>query len=223
MDDITKSRPDFPTTHWSILVKLNDSSNPKFKENLSVLIERYWKPVYSYLRNLYWGAPEEAQDLTQEFFARMLEKKYLEQLEPGRGSFRGYLKISLKHFVQNVARDQQAKKRGGGAKMFHFEQEWARMILDDALAQLGNTLARVGKRRYYEMFREFYGIDENVSPEQEVTYDSLARKHGIKQDDVRTALRYARDVLRRILEERVREYTGPEGNVEQELKFLLNE
>src|SRR6266516_3625260 len=103
----------FTTTHWSVVLKAADGSAPGAQEALEQLCRTYWYPLYAYVRRR-GHSPEDAQDLTQEFFARLLEKKIFRQARPERGRFRSFLLTSFKHFLVNEWHRATARKRGGG-------------------------------------------------------------------------------------------------------------
>ena len=103
----------FATTHWSVVLAAGHSSAPGAQEALETLCRTYWYPLYVYVRGQ-GQSPHDAQDLTQEFFARLLEKKYLRLADPDRGKFRAFLLKSLKHFLVNEWEKARTQKRGGG-------------------------------------------------------------------------------------------------------------
>src|SRR6185369_5234403 len=98
---------DFPETRWSQLLELRDPAHPRYAEHLDRLAQQYWKPVYHYAKAL---RRADAEDVTQQFFAMLLARRDLENLSPDRGSFRGFLKTALKHFV--LSADRAAAVRG---------------------------------------------------------------------------------------------------------------
>ena len=104
----------FTTTHWSVVLNAADSSAPGAQEALEKLCRTYWYPLYAYVRRQ-GQRPEDAEDLTQEFFARFLEKKYFQRASRERGRFRTFLLTSLKNFLVNEWDRARAAKRGGGA------------------------------------------------------------------------------------------------------------
>ena len=106
-------RPAFVTTHWSLVVSAGRNDTPHARNALEKLCRTYWFPIYAFVRRQGHG-PHDAQDLTQEFFARLLEKKYLAEVDPTKGRFRSFLLASLKHFLANEWDKTQAQKRGGG-------------------------------------------------------------------------------------------------------------
>src|SRR5215510_13475890 len=107
----------FTATHWSVVLEARDHASPQAAEALERLCRIYWYPLYAYVRRQ-GKAPHDAQDLTQEFFARLLGKNWLEDTAPERGRFRSWLLASLRHFLANEWNRQHTQKRGGGAAVF---------------------------------------------------------------------------------------------------------
>src|SRR5678815_6094325 len=111
----------FVTTRWTVVLSAGHNSSPQSERALSELCQAYWYPLYSYVRRQGY-AKEDAEDLVQAFFARFLEKNYLEGLAAERGKFRAFLLASLKHFLANEWDKTQRQKRGGGAQ--HISLDW---------------------------------------------------------------------------------------------------
>src|SRR5262245_27384523 len=105
-------RPGFVTTHWSVVLTARDENSSKSSEALEALCRTYWFPLYAFVRRQ-GRAPHDAQDLTQEFFARLLEKEYLKSAVQEKGRFRTFLLVALKRFLANEWDRQHAQKRGG--------------------------------------------------------------------------------------------------------------
>src|SRR6201984_2127378 len=103
----------FPTTRWTLVVSAGDPRRKEARSALVALCENYWYPLYAFLRRRGYPA-EQAQDLTQEFFVRVLEGRYLDRADPEKGRFRAFLLTSLKFFVADEEDRQRAQKRGGG-------------------------------------------------------------------------------------------------------------
>src|SRR5258705_9901636 len=104
----------FPTTRWSLVVAAGDPHSTEARPALVSLCENYWYPLYAYLRRRCYPA-DQAQDLTQEFFIRVLEGRYLDRADPEKGRFRAFILTSLKFFLSDQADRDRAQKRGGGA------------------------------------------------------------------------------------------------------------
>ena len=103
----------FNTTHWSVVLAAGDSSTPEAPEALEKLCRSYWSPLYGYIRRQ-GHAPHDAQDLTQEFLAWLMESKHLQVADQERGKFRSFLVVRLKHFLSDERKKGAAQKRGGG-------------------------------------------------------------------------------------------------------------
>ena len=149
---------DFATTHWSIVLRAGDSQAPESAEALEKLCRAYWYPLYAYVRRQGY-APADAQNLTQEFFSRLLENKQLRTADPERGRFRSFLLTVLKRLLISEWRHEHRQKRGGDALVFSldeqeaedryhhepadaatpetlFERRWAETVLERVLARL---------------------------------------------------------------------------------------
>jgi RNA polymerase sigma factor (sigma-70 family) len=222
---------DFPETHWSQLLELRDPAHPRYAEHLELLARRYWTPVYHYARALRKVSATDAEDLTQQFFTMLLARRDLEKLSPERGSFRGFLKTSLKHFLSSA--DRAAAVRAPLGFPFReaeaewqahpdrtpeeaFDREWGRTVLLEATARLRRELEAAGRAAHADIFRRYCLEDEGAS------YAGLAREHGLREDDVRNILRVARQRLREILSDLLRDYLLPGQDVEEELRFILS-
>src|SRR5690242_18156684 len=112
----------FALTRWSLVLRASRPGTPEADEALEVLCRTYWYPVYAYVRNRGHG-PEDAQDLVQEFFARLLEKNWLAEIEPGGGKFRSFLLTAVKRFLANDYDYRRAQKRGGGRATLSLDEE----------------------------------------------------------------------------------------------------
>jgi DNA-directed RNA polymerase specialized sigma24 family protein len=168
------SLPDgFASTEWSLVLTASTDGGPA----LDRLCGTYWKPVYVFIRAS-GLPPAEAEDATQEFFADMLRREWLKVVDRDRGSFRAFLRSSVRLFLQNRRRHQQAKKRGGGASLVpldtaegerelarlsstrtdpcqHYESAWADCVVAAALERLGEEQQRAGKAALFAQLRPF--------------------------------------------------------------------
>jgi RNA polymerase sigma-70 factor (ECF subfamily) len=118
----TANQAQFATTHWSIVLHASQRDAAGSAEALEKLCRAYWFPLYAFARREGNG-PEEAQDLTQEFFSRLLAKDYLQMADPNRGRFRSFLLASFKHMIANERRNATRQKRGGGAQIFSLDDQ----------------------------------------------------------------------------------------------------
>lgn len=207
---------DFPETRWSQLLELRDPSHPRYAEHLEKLAKQYWNPVFHYAQAL---SRADAEDLTQQFFTMLLARRDLEKISPERGSFRGFLKTALRNFVVSAARADAVRAAVPLRETADFrtpeqafDREWARGVLEEAVARLRRESEPVP----FEIFRE-YCLEESGA-----SYADLARRHGVREDDVRNRLRESRIRLREILETLLRDYLAPGQDLEAELRFILS-
>jgi RNA polymerase sigma-70 factor (ECF subfamily) len=176
----------FTTTHWSLVLHAGDPSSPLATESLENLCRTYWYPLYAYVRRL--GEDEEsAKDLTQGFFARLLEKNYLAQVQREKGKFRCFLLAALKHFVADEWDKARAQKRGGGQPLISlddttredryrlepvepmdaerlYERQWALTVLEQARQRLKAEYEQAGKSGLYEHLEVYESADRNGPP-----------------------------------------------------------
>src|SRR5437870_3310437 len=117
----------FTTTHWSVVLAARQADSPEAAVALEKLCRTYWYPLYAYVRRQ-GHSPHDAQDLTQGFFARLLEKNYLDAVGREKGKFRSFLLAALKHFLADESDKARAQKRGGGQKLLSFDTRIAEEV-----------------------------------------------------------------------------------------------
>jgi RNA polymerase sigma factor (sigma-70 family) len=218
----------FPTTCWAEVLAAG-RPDARGRDLLERLLITYWKPVLAYIQCAWRCDLETAKDLTQAFFAKLIDKQALSRIRQ-LGSFRGYLKRSIKHFLIDVRRSEEARRPGGRAIPIDeaeasagggespdeaYEREWVGCVLNDAIRDLQEHLERDGKSLYREAFR-LYCLEGGTE-----TYRDVADRLGLKESDVRNYLSYCRSALRGLVRGRIREYTGDESEVEEELARIL--
>ena len=182
----------FATTQWSVVLEAHRESSRR-REALEQLCASYWLPIYGYLRRR-GHAPADAEDLTQGFFAYLLESDFLDRPDPAKGRFRGYLIGALRHFMGSHFEREGARKRGGGAKFVdwqnldaerefaavnqpqrdpseNYEASWALALLGRALQLLGAEQAAAGRAGQFSVLKEFL----SASPTRG-DYDRAARE-----------------------------------------------
>ncbi|MEZ5303658.1 MAG: sigma factor, partial [Verrucomicrobiales bacterium] len=125
-----KSHDRFPDTRWSLVVAASEPDSPASRRAFAELCQIYWFPIYSYIRNR-GKSPEDAEDLTQEFFATLIERETLRAADAERGKLRAYLLGSVKRFIVSAHRKESAQKRGGGKKPISFDTAMAEMLFSD--------------------------------------------------------------------------------------------
>ena len=231
----------FPATRYS-LIEGSRSPEPQARQRaLEMLICAYWKPVYKYVR-LHWKKQnEEAQDLTQAFFARLLEKQLLDRFDARRARLRTYLRVCVDGFVINEGQAARRLKRGGDVTLLplefataegellqlgmvaagdpeeFFSREFARNLFALAVERLRNECADNGKQQQFQIF-ELYDIEEDG---KQLTYDELADRFRIKPTDVTNQLAYARRQFRRIVLDELRALSTSEKDFRHEVQALL--
>ena len=208
-----------------------------------LLVAVYWKPVYKYLRVKWHASIDDAQDTTQDFFARAMEKGYFDAFDPSKGRFRTFLRVLVDRFAANERKAAGRLKRGG-AQMFvpldfetaegelghhevavpadldeYFHREWIRSLLALAVDDLRVEYARLGKTIQFRAF-ERYDLEAPASG-ADVTYADIARELGVSAADVTNYLSGARKTFRRFLLARLESVCGGRAEFEAEARELL--
>lgn len=234
----TPQRSVFVTTHWSVVVAAGRSDTTRARDALGKLCQTYWLPLYAYVRRV-GHSPEDAQDLTQEFFARLLERNTFAQADPERGRFRSFLLASLKNFLASEWEKARAQKRGGGAQMISlqldtaetrcarlaapgdtpdraFDRQWAMALLDAVLGRLRQEYTDAGREHL------FVGLKDTLSGgRSEIPYRDLGAQLGMSEGAVKVAAHRLRQRYRELLREEIANtVSGPE-QVEEELRQLF--
>jgi len=232
----------FPLTRFSVIEAARSSDTAERARALDTLCAAYWKPVYKYVR-LRWNRPaSDAQDLTQGFFAEMLERELLHRFDPAKSRLRTYLRVCADSFVMNEDKAARRQKRGGaiphlaldfagaeqelgGATLDpasiaspdsleeFFEKEWIRSLFALAVDDLRNLCDEKGRQRTFKLF-EAYDLDADDG----VSYDQLAADFAIATTDVTNALSWARREFRRIALDRLRELCATDDEFHREAK-----
>lgn len=208
----------FPSTSWTVIRAAQDAPEVERARALDRLAAIYWRPVYWTIRLDWNAAPEDARDLTQEYFARFVEQSLVKDVASDRGHFRAYVKATLRHFLLAQRRAERALKRGGGLHIValddldpveadppagdgspeaRFERELMRSILLRALEELRRSLDREGKADLFELFHHFYVAEsEDRAPSyQELTARFRIGVHQVKNGLATARARYRNHVL----------------------------
>lgn len=227
----------FVTTRWTVVLSAGRKSSPQSDRALSELCQIYWYPLYAYVRRQ-GRTKEDAEDLVQEFFARFLEKNYLEGLNAERGKFRAFLLVSLKHFLANEWDKTQRQKRGGGAlhlsldwqdadSRFHidppdpsnpektFDREWALALLERVIARLREECEADDKGDLFNAARSFLTVQESAT-----SYSEAAQFLGLDEGAVRVAVHRLRKRYRALLRDEISQTLTDPGQVQEELRSL---
>jgi RNA polymerase sigma-70 factor (ECF subfamily) len=229
---------DFATTHWSIVVAAQDAEAPQARDALAALCRSYWYPLYAYIRRQ-GHSVEQAQDLTQEFFTRFLEKDYLRSVDPAKGKFRSFLLACCKHFLANERDRAAAAKRGGGRAALSldfgaaerryrlepahiqtaerlYERRWALTLLDQVLDRLHDEMSREHKAKLFEVLKPCLTA-ENAAR----SYQEVAAELGMTEGAVKVAVHRLRRRYREMLQEEVGRTLKEPGLIEEELRDLF--
>lgn len=228
----------FATTRWSLVVRAAGRPCEEAQSALDLLCRKYWFPLYAYARRR-MGDMHAAQDLTQAFFARLLEKDVLAQATPERGRFRSFLLASMSHFLANERDRQNAIKRGGGRATFSidaaegesrlhgepsheltperlFERQWAVTLLERVASRLQSEFVSAGKPRHYELLRGALSGDRDRLP-----FVEIGAELGISEDAARQAAQRLRKRFREILRDEVSETVANPADIDEEIRSLF--
>ena len=229
----------FATTHWSVVLAARGDDPAKADDALAQLCRTYWYPLYAHVRRR--GRDHHAaQDLTQEFFTRLLEKKWMKSVAPEKGRFRTFLLAAIDHFLANDCRDARAAKRGGGQTIVPleetkageerfarepafdgaperaFDKRWATAVLDQALLRLQQEFSARGKAVHFEDWKIFL-TREATAPDCESSGQRLDMSIGAVTVAVHRLRQHFGDLLR----EAVAHTVSDAGDVDEELRYLF--
>jgi RNA polymerase sigma-70 factor (ECF subfamily) len=224
----------FETTRWSVVLRAGSADTAGSREALATLCETYWYPVYAFIRRSGVNAPD-AEDLTQAYFARFLEKKFLDGVRPEKGRFRSFLLVSVRNFLHNERDRERALKRGGGERplTLHGEEgevpRGARLrdpeVLFEGLgpSAAGPRLARLEAESAGDLCgRRFASLRSFLTGDgPEATYAELAADWGVGESAVRVAVHRLRRRFGALLGEEVGRTVDQAADVDGEIRYLL--
>jgi RNA polymerase sigma factor (sigma-70 family) len=213
--------PVFVTTRWSVVVSAQGKDSPEAARALEQLCRAYWYPLYGHVR---WAGhtPADAEDLTQAFFARLLEKDWLGMADRERGRFRSFLLGSLKHFLANEWDKARARERfrldpmAQGSPDREFDRRWALALLDTVLARLEQDYAQAGKAAAFQHLKSALS-----GGRADVPYARLSQALGMSEGAVRVAVHRLRQRYREVLREEIAQTVATATEVEDELRQLF--
>lgn len=227
--DLTGGTREFPLTSWTLVQSATPVGRKRSIEVLEALCRVYWKPVYWHVRRSWAKSDEDAKDLAQAFFARVLEGDLFELADRERGSFRNYLRGALENFLRKEQRKEQTLKRGGHlrrvaegelaslpAESDDFDALWARSVLEEAVATLEERLKVEGK---LEFFRAFELL---LLGDRELTIAEAARLESTSESTLRRRFDYARRALQGIVHARLRETLQGAEDLDAEILALFH-
>ena len=227
----------FATTSWSVVLQAaseNDSSN---QMALATLCEAYWYPLYAFVRRA-GNSPADSEDLTQSFFADLLEKSKLAKSDPSRGRFRTFLLASLENFLKNEHRKNSAAKRGGRHTILSldfasaesqfqleptheqtpqkaFDKNWALALLNQVLLSLEQQYSDSGKSEL------FASLKEHLVGNDSTPYSKIAADLGMKEGAIKVAIHRLRERYGQMLRLQIAKTIEDPASVQQELKYLF--
>jgi RNA polymerase sigma-70 factor (ECF subfamily) len=227
----------FATTHWSVVLTAGRDDAPQARDALEKLCQTYWHPLYAYVRRRGYS-PADAEDLTQAFFAWLLERKWLGRADQQRGRFRSFLLTSLSNFLANEWDKARAKKRGGGQVVplerddaearcawepvdhltpeQSFEWRWALALLDRVMNRLSAEFDQAGKTELFVALKPCLLGERSKQP-----YAALASALEIAEGSVKVAVYRLRQRYRQLLRDEIAQTVATPEEVEEELRYLF--
>jgi len=229
----------FATTRWSMVLTAADEKSPRSADALSELCKTYWYPIYAYVRRQ-GRSHEAAQDLTQEFFARMLEKRYIDDVGPDKGKFRTFLLVCLKRFLANEWDKTQAQKRGGGKAPLSidfvdaegryslepgheltaqkvFERRWALTVLERTLAGVASEFIQSSRGELFEALKVYL-----VGEVGALSYAQTAERLAMTEGAVKVAVHRLRARFRDWVKHEIAQTVPVETDIDEELRYLVS-
>jgi RNA polymerase sigma-70 factor (ECF subfamily) len=227
----------FNTTHWSVVLAATDLTATDAQAALTRLCQTYWYPLYCCVRR-HGYSPEDAQDLTQAFFAKLLSRNQIALADPERGRFRTFLLRSLENFLRTQHRDQTAQKRGGGSDLLSlelqsaegryetepadnlspsllFERQWAGTLLETVLAGLRKEFSGSGRQELFNALEPHLWGDDTSTP-----YARIAEALGMTLVAVRVTVHRLRQRFHELLRSEISNTVETLNEVEDELRYL---
>ncbi len=229
----------FATTHWSVVLTARGGSSGAELAALERLCSTYWYPLFGYLRRE-GHRTEDAQDLTQEFFHRLLQRRFLAQVDPHKGTFRSFLLAALKHFLANEWDREHAVKRGGRFSFVPFDEEnaeqryaadaamslspeqlyersWAIALLEKVLARLRGEMAAAGRLPQFEAAKVFL-----VGAKHPVPYVERAARLGTTEAALKMVVQRLRHRYGELLRDEIGQTVNDPREIQDELRHLLD-
>jgi len=228
----------FATTHWSAVLAAGDASSPRAQAALEALCRAYWYPLYAYVRRKGYAA-DDAQDLTQEFFARLLARNYLNVADRNKGKFRSYLLGSLEHFLARQWTKAHAQKRGGGQAVLSldqtdaenrylleptheltpekiFDRRWATTLLDHAMARLREECAANHKGDLFAKVESFLSGEKG-----EASYAEVAAALKMSEGAIKVAVHRLRQRYGELVRAEIAQTVATQEQADEELHYLF--
>jgi RNA polymerase sigma-70 factor (ECF subfamily) len=228
----------FAETHWSMVLAAKEGGSSRAAEAMEKLCRTYWRPVYAYVRRQNHN-PQEAEDLTQEFFTRLLAKDYLQHLRHQEGKFRSFLLTFVKRFLSDERDKASAQKRGGGKSFISldetsaeetylngavnglsadqiFERRWAQTVMERALSRLREEYVAGGKAELFDQLKEIQPGEHGES-----SYADIGARLGLAEGTVKSAVHRLRRRHREMLREEIAQTVARPEEIDEEIRNLL--
>ncbi|MBN1806972.1 MAG: hypothetical protein JW837_17120 [Sedimentisphaerales bacterium] len=229
----------FATTHWSVVLQAGRPKAPGYQEALQTLCRIYWFPLYVYLRRQGYDN-QQAEDYTQAFFCRILEKKVLGMADSRRGKFRSFLLSTLKHFLSDEYDRASAQKRGGGRRILSidfkgaenqynlepadnlspeklFDKSWALTVLDRTMSRLKEEMVSQNKESLFEHLKIYLTAGKGSIP-----YCDRAVEMNMTEGNVKTAVHRLRRRYRKLLRDEIAQTVTADDQIDEEIDDLFN-
>lgn len=230
---------EFATTHWSVVIAGAKVNSPESRAALEELCRVYWYSLYTFIRRKGYN-PHDAQDLTQGFFARFLEKNYLNDVDRRKGKFRSFLLAACKHFLANEWDRAAAKKRGGGREFISidaavaesryayepvdrdtpekaFDRRWALALLEQVLVRLRNEYRSSNKEHLFDHLKEAL-----TQPSHSIPYAEVAPRVRMSEGALKVAVHRLRKRYRELIRAEIANTVDKEEEIDGELQYLLH-
>ena len=229
----------FTATHWSVVLAARDGTSMQAARALEKLCRTYWYPLYAYVRRK-GSSAHDAQDLTQGFFAHLLQRSFLENVGPQKGKFRSFLLAALNHFLSDEWDKSRAAKRGGGQTFISldddnaeelylsepdsaitaekiFEQRWALTLLAQALARLRDEFTAAGKTREFDHLKVFLS-----TPTSDGAYDAVAVDLEMPAATVAVKVHRLRQRYGELIRAEIADTVASPADLEEEMAHLFD-
>jgi RNA polymerase sigma factor (sigma-70 family) len=231
-------RQGFEATRWSLVLAAQGDDTVKAGNALAELCRVYWYPLYAFVRRM-GRTSEEAEDLTQEFFARVIEHSYFDAAAQAKGKFRTFLLTAFRHFLANEWDKTRAQKRGGGVPVLSidqqqaeerfdlepadpaspeklYERQWALTVLEESLSQLEQELIAEGRHELFDALKSSLALQD-----RQMTYTELATRLGMTESSVKVTLHRLRKRYRALLRSTIEQTVSSPAEVDEEIRHLF--
>ena len=228
----------FATTHWSMVVSAGGSRSPEASRALATLCEDYWFPLYAFVRRAGYTV-DDAQDLTQEFFVRLLAQRFFAKADRQKGKFRSFLLAAMKHFLADQWDRKHAQKRGGTQTVISFdgldaetryrlepatkltpekmfEKQWALALLEHVLSRLDVEMTSDGKKALFD------ALKDTLTGTRSIAYAAIGAELGMSEGAVKVAAHRMRRRYRALLREEIAQTVASSDEIGDEIRYLLS-